>query len=238
MKLVTVLSASFITVASLVACGSDTTTVVPPGGSSGNTSGDNGSGGLQGDGVAQASSAPDTNPAGDKYPTADYGTTEGAVVRNYKFLGYPNADIAGGLKPISLAEFYDPTGETYAMIHIQAAGVWCTACQGETRALVPIADELKQRKIVWLVSLAEGGTPGDPSTKTDLDNWIHEFDSPFWHVLDPANKNLGPFYGQNALPWNGNIDAKTMKVLTSGNGGPQTAEDILAELDDALAKIQ
>jgi hypothetical protein len=246
MKLVTILSASTLfALAGLVACG-DTTTVVqqPPGGatssSGGATSsgGENTSGGLQGDGVGNPSSAPDTNAAGDPYPTTGLGTKTGAIIRNYKFLGYPDADVADGLKAISLAQFYDPTGEKYQMIHIQAAGVWCQACKGETTALVPIADELVKRKVVWIVSLAEGPTPGTPSKQPDLDGWISEFSSPFTHVLDPSNKNLGPFYDRSALPWNANIDATTMKILTSGTGGAQSGDAILEEIDDALAMIK
>ena len=32
--------------------------------------------------------------------------------------------------------------------------------------------------------------------------WIKDFNSPFTHVLDPNNKNLGIFYDASALPWN------------------------------------
>lgn len=246
MKLVTLVSAaSLFALISIVACGDTTATVVGPPPSSGTSSGStttsggqNTSGGLEGEGVGNASSAPDTNPAGDKYPSAGLGTKVGAVIRNYKFLGYPDADVAAGLKPISLAQFYDPTGKTVKMIHLQAAGVWCSACRGETTALVPIADELTKRKVVWIVSLAEGPQGGVPSTKNDLDGWISEFSSPFTHVLDPGNKNLGPFYDRSALPWNANIDATTMKVLTAGTGGAQSGEAILEEVDDALSMIK
>ena len=32
-----------------------------------------------------------------------------------------DAQIANGLKPLSLAQFYDPTGKNFRVIHIQAA---------------------------------------------------------------------------------------------------------------------
>ena len=252
MKLVTILSASTLALVGLIACG-DTKTVVqqaPPGsntsssgstdttsGGEDNTGGQEGNGGLEGDGVGSAASAPDTNPQGKKYPTTGLGTKEGSIIRNYKFLGYPDADTSE-LKPISLAQFYDPSGQNYQLIHIQAAGVWCPACKGETTALVPLADQLKAKKVVWIVSLAEGPQPGSPSKQADLNGWIAEFSSPYTHVLDPSNKNLGPFYDRSALPWNANIDAKTMKILTAGTGGAQSADAILEEIDDALAMIK
>src|SRR5262245_61197616 len=92
--------------------------------------------GIEGPGE-DPNSAPDTNPDGVPYPTANIGTlprkgsTPGNRIKNYKFLGYPNADSSKGLQPISLAQFFDPSGNLFRIIHIQAAGVWCTACQEE-----------------------------------------------------------------------------------------------------------
>jgi len=195
--------------------------------------------GLTGSGAAAA--APDTNPEGVPYPTDNIGTLArrpgrpGNRIQNFKFLGYPNANVAGGLQPVSLAQFFDPEGKRFKIIHIQASGVWCSACQAETKTVVPLKAELDQRKTVWLVSLAEGPTPGTASKQRDLDGWIAEFKSPFTHWLDPNNANLGPFYDAAALPWNANIDARTMEILTAGTGGVVTAKGILDEIDSALA---
>lgn len=197
--------------------------------------------GLEGDGVAAAASAPDTNPDDVPYPTDNIGTQDrssgkpGNRIANFKFLGYPDANVEGGLQPISLAQYFDPSGTRYRIIHIQASGVWCSACQAETRAVVPLKAELDEKKAVWLVSLAEGPTPGAPSKKSDLDGWIARFESPYTHWLDPGNQNLGPFYDRTALPWNANIDARTMEILTAGTGAMTTADGILGEIDDALA---
>jgi hypothetical protein len=194
--------------------------------------------GLVGEG--QAGDAPDTNPDGVPYPTDNIGTiarkqdVAGNRISNYKFLGYPNADIGGGLQPISLAQYFDPTGEKYKIIHIQASGVWCTFCQQETRAAVPLKADFEAKKAVWLVSLAEGSVRGTASKPADLDQWINTFKSPFTHWLDPGNANLGPFYDASALPWNANIDATTMEILTAGTGAVTTKEGLIAEIDEAL----
>jgi hypothetical protein len=196
--------------------------------------------GLEGTGVGSASSAPDTNPEGVPYPTDNIGTiarrgaTPGNRIANFKFLGYPDGDVARGLTPLSLANFYDPAGTKYRIIHIQASGTWCTACQAETQTVVPMKGVLEAKKAIWLVSLAEGPTPGTPSTQRDLDLWITKFKSPYTHWLDPNNANLGPFYDRSALPWNANIDAKTMEILTSGTGAVTTSEGIEQEIDEAL----
>lgn len=199
--------------------------------------------GLDGTGNTQAGTAPDKNPDGVAYPTQNIGTVPrsgtkpGNRIANYKFLGYPDANPANGLQPMSLAQFYDPEGKQYKLIHIQASGVWCVYCQKETEVVVPMKPKLDQRKVVWLVSLAEGPSQGTPSKQKDLDGWIAEFKSPYPHVLDPANKNLGVFYDAAALPWNANINAKTMEILQAGTGAHTTEGAITEELDDWLAQI-
>ena len=197
--------------------------------------------GLEGEG--QETAAPDTNPDGVAYPTENIGTSTrsgsraGNRMANYKFLGYPDGNPANGLQPMSLAQFYDPEGKTYKLIHIQASGVWCVYCQKETEVVVPLKQKFEERKVVWLVSLAEGPTQGTPSKQKDLDGWIAEFKSPYPHVLDPGNKNLGVFYDAAALPWNANINAKTMEILQAGTGAHTTEESILTELDEWLEQI-
>lgn len=197
--------------------------------------------GLEGTGVGAADSAPDVNPDGVPYPTDNIGTlarklgTPGNRIKNFKFLGYPGGNVAAGLQPVSLAQFYDPSGARYSVIHIQASGVWCTICQAETEVVVPLKQKLDQKKAVWLVSLAEGPTQGLPSKTSDLDGWIARFGSPYTHWLDPGNEKLGPFYDASALPWNANIDARTMEILSAGTGGVLTEQGILKEIDDALA---
>lgn len=197
--------------------------------------------GLEGDGVGAAAAAPDVNPEGIPYPSDNIGTLErkgskpGNRIKNFKFMGYRNGDPSQGLQPLSLAEFYDPNGvRPWRILHIQSTGVWCTYCRAETRLVVPLKDELEARGVYWLVSVAEGPTMGTPSKQKDLDGWIAEFKSPFTHVLDPSNANLGPFYDRTALPWNANIDTRTMEILTTGTGAAANKEELLEKLDKAL----
>jgi hypothetical protein len=211
----------------LVACSSKTTTQDP---------------GLAGDGDP-AASAPDKNPQGVPYPTDHVGVVPrqgnkpGDRIQNFKFLGYPDGDVAQGLQPISLANYFDPTGAKYALIHLQASGSWCIHCKNEIKAASPNKAEFDKRKVVWIVSLAEGDIVGTPSTAKDLDAWIQSYKPPFTHFLDPGNHNLGPFYDDAALPWNANISAKTMEIVSAGVGAVETTDGILKEIDDTLAQL-
>jgi len=228
MKIAPLLIASLLF--GLVACSSANTPDTP----------DDGDNGVEGPGDGVSGTTSGFNPDGIPYPTDNIGTNKrsgskpGNRIANYSFLGYPNADKSKGLQRISLADYYDPTGTRYKIIHIQASGTWCTACQAETRVVVPMKAELEAKGAVWLVSIAEGPVMGTPSTQKDMDGWIADFKSPYTHWLDPGNRNLGPFYDRTALPWNANIDATTMEILTAGTGAVVTPEGIHAEIDEAL----
>jgi hypothetical protein len=198
--------------------------------------------GLGGDGSG-AAAAPDKNPDGVAYPTDHIGTNPrngtnpGDRIKNFKFMGYPNGDVSKGLQPVSLASYFDPSGKNFQLIHIQASGSWCPHCVNEVKAVSTIKADLDQRKVAWIVSLAEGPYLGQPSTKADLDDWLANYKPPYTHLLDPGNHNLGPFYDDAALPWNANISAKTMEIITAGVGAVETGPGIVKELDDVIAQL-
>jgi thiol-disulfide isomerase/thioredoxin len=184
------------------------------------------------------------NPEGTAYPTADLGINArgslsgkqpGNRMNNMKFLGYPTGVAADGLKTVALADFYDPQAKKYSIIHIQAAGSWCTYCRQEAREFAPLVTKLQaEKKIAWVTVLAEGKVTGKGALAADLDKWMSDFKSPNPHVLDTGAQNLGVFFSSGGLPWNAIVDARSMEILkvTTGYGG---LEGTNKELDDWLA---
>lgn len=201
--------------------------------------------GLEGDGVSAPPVGKETNPDGKPYPTARIGTkpsthkqtlvgTPGDVMKNFKFYGYPKGDRAQGLQQVSLADYYDPDAKRFRLVHIQAAAVWCGPCNAEAKAAAPLAAEFASKKIAWITALVETGTRGVPSTQGDLDKWLNAYKSDFSHVLDPNNAQFGVFFDAAAIPWNAELDARTMEILAAGTGGQGTAEGIRADFDGWL----
>src|SRR5262249_38524386 len=139
---------------------------------------------------------------------------------NFKFLGYPDGDISKGLQSYGLADFYDPTGKNYKIIHISVAGVWCIWCIKETQALSgdathpSLIPQLKEKKVVYLTALSES-SQRQPAAPKDLDYWINLYHPGYTQLLDPGNRQLGPFFTSAGLPWNGNFDARSMEILSS-----------------------
>jgi hypothetical protein len=196
----------------------------------------------------------DANPYNVAYPSADLGTapatwagkvrkTPGQRIRNFKFLGHIDADTAE-LKTVALADYFDPEQKNPAgaikLIHIQAAGVWCSACKSEAASLRPIAATLREQGVIWLTTVCEGASPGVDSTlkdakgNSDLTTWITQTKSQNTTVLDPGNYNLGVFFSAAAIPWNAWIDARTMEIIDHHIGAPQ---DLKGDIAAALAKF-
>jgi hypothetical protein len=179
--------------------------------------------------------APDSNPDGVPYPADHIGfkargnavatAPKGDRIQNFKFLGYPDGDKTKGLQPFALADFFDPSGKNYKIIHISVAGVWCEWCIAETKALAgdathpSLIPQLKNKKVVYLTALSEDRHHG-PAAQADLDGWIDMYHPGYTQLLDPGNRNLGPFFTSAGIPWNGNFDARSMEILSSITSAP------------------
>jgi hypothetical protein len=210
--------------------GTNTDGTTPPTGTPGT---DNG--GI--DGTAQTPTGHDSNPDGKPYPAKNVGYSArgidrlgkpnkqpGNVIPNYKFLGYPDADKSKGLQTVALADFYDPEGKNFKIIHLVVAGVWCKPCNQETDALVPAYPDMKTKGVVVVQALGDGPKLNVGATKTDLDSWIDNHHTNFTQVLDPGQKNLGVFFDAAAIPWNADVDARTMEILQAGVGYQDPAD--------------
>ena len=53
-------------------------------------------------------------------------------------------------------------------------------------------------------------------------------------MLDPGLKNLGGFFDAAAIPWNSDIDVRTMEILDSNEGW---AGDVATEVAGGLAAL-
>jgi hypothetical protein len=214
-----------LAMATAAACSSDS--VIQPGGSGGDasaTSPDSGNGDNP-DGLPYPSP-----PAGGYGKTARSGDTPGSVIADFSFQGR----LAGSteLTTLSLARYYDPCNKRYKILHLSVAAVWCEPCSEETMAVVADLSStdsvLNKDEIVFVQALDDGPTEGVPATVSDLDYWIMENQVNFTAMLDPGLKNLGGFFDAAAIPWNSDIDVRTMEILDSNEGWAGTVQSEVA----------
>ncbi len=204
---------------------------------SGGTAGSGGSGGSGGTagnrGIMGGDGGPvteDLNPYGVSYPTnnqgtvARKGTIAGNQIGNFSFLGYTNATQGSATVDstapvsISLSKFYDPLNKTYKLLHISVAAEWCDPCNEETDEVVKDAKTLGGEGVVLVQLLTEGYTMGTGAVTNDLKTWISNKGIDYNMALDPEGLNLGAFFTEAAIPWNADIDVRTMELLDSGVG--------------------
>jgi hypothetical protein len=161
------------------------------------------------------------------------------VIPNSTFLGYANATPGaptvdkGAATEISLADFYDPANKKYKVLHINVAAVWCNPCNEETDALTAkgTAGGLAKKGGALLSALSEGSTMGTGATLQDLTAWIKTKDIDYNMVVDPEAMNLGFIFNQGAIPFNADIDVRTMELLDAQTGyDGMIAEDIDAQI--------
>jgi hypothetical protein len=188
----------------------------------------------------------DANPDGLAYPTpaggygrnARSGNTPGSVIQNFKFLGYPNSDMSRGLQTISLADYYDPCRKTYKLLHLSVAGVWCVPCNEETTAVVADLQSatgvLDAERVVFVQALDDGAVEGTPANVNDLDYWVTSHRTTFTEMLDPGLQNLGGFFDAAAIPWNCDIDPRSMEIIDSSVGW---AGDVATEIAPGLSGL-
>lgn len=185
----------------------------------------------------------DSNPDGVAYPspsggygrTPRTGTTPGSVIQNFKFLGFLNGDNTQPQTTISLADYFDPCTKRYKLIHLTVAAVWCEPCNQETDAIVAGKSQLDTSQVVVLQALDDGPTVGTPATNNDLNYWIKLHSSNFTEMMDPGLKNLGGFFDAAAIPWNADIDPRTMEILDSSDGWSGSVQNEIQPGLDAIS---
>lgn len=182
------------------------------------------------------------NPDGIPYPspqngfgrTARSGSTPGSLMQNFAFLGFPHGDTSQGLQRITLADYYDPMNKRYKVLRINAAAVWCPPCNAETDAVVAAKPQLDAEGVVVLQTLFDGPIQGVGATENDLVQWIRKHSSNFDSVLDAGLQNLGGFFPAAEIPWNADVDVRSMEILDESLGWNG---DILGDVRPALTWV-
>jgi hypothetical protein len=170
--------------------------------------------------------------------------TSGQRIANFAFTGYPATDTTqvtpGTPTTINLAKYYNPDlkpipgvigGVPVKVIHLTVAAVWCGPCNEETDFIsganwtgqnpapsASFATELAPLGVVFVQALSDGAVVGTGATITDLNSWITHHANDFTSMLDPGVQNLGVFFDAAAVPFNMNIDARSMEILSSEVG--------------------
>jgi hypothetical protein len=167
------------------------------------------------------------------YP-GPYGVGIGSVINNYSLFGFPNAtNDTTTLKPITLGEFYNPTGtdkfgagSAYGegnpkpkVLLIDRAAVWCGPCNDEAKSVLPGMHAMFFPNAQFLLALDEGSTPGTNPTQNQLKNWATTYKLDYPASVDPQT-TFSTIVGQDAYPGNIIIRTSDMRIIEWVAGEP------------------
>jgi hypothetical protein len=177
-----------------------------------------------------------------EYPAAPYGSRTGAVIENFRFLGWHSPKASSydttKLEAVNLGQFYDPTGERgVKLLVMTSTAVWCSACKQEYKDMAANVATYEAKGVRFLGALFQDASMPSPkpSKPSDLVLWAKTFDVTFPFVLDPDLK-LGSFFDVEATPMEMIVDAKTMEILGITEGWVSKGDGSLwSELDTWLA---
>lgn len=186
-----------------------------------------------------------TNPDGIPYPTDHLGGVERNAYRpgdrmpNFAFLAYRDGDRSKGLQPISIADYYDPSGARNKVLYVQFAATWCAVCSDELAASVSIMEKAKAKGIVFLEVVVSGATAGFGPSQVEFDGWADRHHTNFTTAVDVRARrtaSIGISGGSGAMPHDLLIDTRTMEILDSSTGAPADVGRYATEALDFVEK--
>ena len=170
----------------------------------------------------------------------------GSRMPNFRFVGFGATSPAGVVDTsssqiLSLADFYDPdhrlgpSGQGLSVIHVMVNTMWCNPSNqeadltsganfmGENPGGTSWARELAPLGVVFLEVLTDGIVVSTPATLDDLRSWVthHEVDysvATAGGSLGSTSGALGIFFLADAIPFNIDIDARSMEILATSTG--------------------
>lgn len=152
------------------------------------------------------------------YPTSNLGgrprssTQPGQTLPNFTLLGIPGVANLGETVTVSMADYFDPQGARYDLLHIMALFMWCSHCNNEANNLAKIAAWQASHRVASL-QIAMQGYGGDTPTWDEMKKWTVDHNLTVPVLLDAQGKQLGQYFKVTSVPINIVANPRTMEIL-------------------------
>jgi hypothetical protein len=157
------------------------------------------------------------------YPAEDVGGRPrsagqpGQTLPNLTLTGIRSVASLDASATVSMADYFDPQGARYDLLHVIGIFMWCSHCNNETNNLSRIADWQAQHRVAAL-QIAMQGYGGSAPTWTELQKWVSDHNLTVPVLLDPSGAQLGQSFKVNSVPVNIVVNPRTMEVLAVNIG--------------------
>lgn len=185
-----------------------------------------------------------------EYAAGPFGISKGSTVQNFEFVGFPNSlEDTTEMKPIQLADFYNPTGEAVfpegspygagtpkpKALLIVVSAVWCGPCNYEADEVLPgLYTKYQPQGGEFFLVLGDGPTPGVPAEAKNLYLWDKKYAVDYPSAIDPSSK-LAALFEADAYPANLIIRTKDMKIIDVTSGAPPVGSTFWKTFEKILA---
>jgi hypothetical protein len=140
------------------------------------------------------------------------GMLPGQTFPNLTLEGIRSVDSIDTPAVVSMAEYYDPAGERYDLLHVMGIFFWCPHCNNETNDVGKIAAWRADRRVA-VIQIAMQGDGSDSPSWNELQKWVREHKCDFPVVVDGQGKALGQYFPVGSVPVNIVADPRSMEVL-------------------------
>jgi hypothetical protein len=171
--------------------------------------------------VPMPDAAPSSQPwgiDGGDYPSTNVGgkprkgAVPGQTFPNLNLEGIRSLDSIDTATMVSMAEFYDPAGERYDLLHVMGIFFWCPHCNNETNDLMKIAAWRASSRVAVIQIAMEGYGSASPGWN-ELQRWVRDHKCDFPVVVDGQGEALGQYFDVGSVPLNIVVNPRTMEVL-------------------------
>jgi hypothetical protein len=158
------------------------------------------------------------NSAGQAYPTDDIGgrprkgSQAGQRFPDLTFEGLLSVATAVTPAIVSMADYYDPDGLRYDLLHVMAIFLWCPHCSNETTAVAKLAAWQSSHRVATLQIAMQGYGSASP-TWAEVQKWAGDHNVGFPVVVDGQGAQLGAYFPVRSVPVNIVVNPRTMEVL-------------------------
>jgi hypothetical protein len=158
------------------------------------------------------------NPDGTAYPTTNLGgrprtaTQAGQTFPNLTLQGVRSAATMDTPAVVSTAEYFDPTGARYDLLHVIGIFMWCPHCNNETNNLSTIPAWQADHRVA-VVQIAMLGYGNASPSWSELQKWVGDHSLNFPVLVDGQGAQLGQYFSVNYVPLNIVVNPRTMEVL-------------------------
>ena len=151
------------------------------------------------------------------YPGDNWGGKVGKRFPNLSFEGVASAATADAPTVIHVADYFDPAGARYDLLHVVIVAMWCPHCDRQASAIAGLADWQAQNRIATFELAIDGPNHSGPSM-AEVADWAvaHKLSTPV--ARDPKSAQIKPYITVDYIPLHLLVNPRTMTILDATTG--------------------